>query len=182
MRLYDLNTSASVKRNYIPGGGGWGFPGSSDGKESACKAGDLETPLSGRALEEEMAAHSRILAWRIPWTEETGRLQALGLQRVWHGWATNTTHYFLKILCSKATNHTITQMKTYTVLFLVCKALFSLLCSPIFCPCFKAQLKTHLSWKLSHHSLANASFLSWFIAWSICCLSHPLAHAILVAI
>ena len=133
-------------------------------------------------LEEEMAAHSRILAWRIPWTEETGRLQALGLQRVWHGWATNTTHYFLKILCSKATNHTITQMKTYTVLFLVCKALFSLLCSPIFCPCFKAQLKTHLSWKLSHHSLANASFLSWFIAWSICCLSHPLAHAILVAI
>ena len=49
MRLYDLNTSASVKRNYIPGGGGWGFPGSSDGEESACKAGDLEIPLSGRA-------------------------------------------------------------------------------------------------------------------------------------
>ena len=99
-------------------------------------------------LEEEMATHS-------------GRLQSLGLQRVWHCWATNTTHHFLKILCSKATNHTITQIKTYAVLFLVGKALFSPLCSPIFCPCFKAQLKTQLSWKLSHHSLANASFLSW---------------------
>ena len=33
-------------------------------------------------LEEEMAIHSRILAWRIPWTEEPGRLQSMGLQRV----------------------------------------------------------------------------------------------------
>ena len=35
-------------------------------------------------LEEEMATHSRILAWRIPWTEEPGGLQSLGLQRVTH--------------------------------------------------------------------------------------------------
>ena len=35
-------------------------------------------------LEERMAAHSSILAWRIPWTEETGGLQAIGLQRVRH--------------------------------------------------------------------------------------------------
>ena len=33
-------------------------------------------------LEKEMAAHSRILAWRIPWTEEPGRLQSMRLQRV----------------------------------------------------------------------------------------------------
>ena len=31
-------------------------------------------------LEKEMARHSNILAWRIPWTEETGRLQSMGLQ------------------------------------------------------------------------------------------------------
>ena len=36
----------------------------------------------GDPLEEEMAAHSRILAWKIPWTEEPGRLQSMGLQRV----------------------------------------------------------------------------------------------------
>ena len=35
-------------------------------------------------LEEEMGTHSSILAWRIPWTEEPGRLQSMGLQRVGH--------------------------------------------------------------------------------------------------
>ena len=35
-------------------------------------------------LEKEMATHSSILAWRIPWTEEAGRLQSIGLQRVRH--------------------------------------------------------------------------------------------------
>ena len=35
-------------------------------------------------LEEGMATHSSVLAWRIPWTEEPGRLQAMGLQRVRH--------------------------------------------------------------------------------------------------
>ena len=39
----------------------------------------LEDPL-----EEEMATHSSILAWRIPWTEEPGGLQSMGLQRVRH--------------------------------------------------------------------------------------------------
>ena len=36
-----------------------------------------------------MATHSNILAWRIPWTEETGRIQSLASQRVRHDWATN---------------------------------------------------------------------------------------------
>ena len=35
-------------------------------------------------LEEGMATHSSILAWRIPWTEEPGRLQSMGSQRVGH--------------------------------------------------------------------------------------------------
>ena len=35
-------------------------------------------------LEEEMATHSSILAWRIPWTEEPGGLQSMGSQRVRH--------------------------------------------------------------------------------------------------
>ena len=58
-----------------------GFPCSSDGKESAYNAGDwvqfldLEDPL-----EKEMATHSSIFAWRIPWTEEPGRLQSTGSQ------------------------------------------------------------------------------------------------------
>ena len=35
-------------------------------------------------LEKEMATHSSTLAWKIPWTEEPGRLQSVGLQRVGH--------------------------------------------------------------------------------------------------
>ena len=38
----------------------------------------------------EMAAHSSILAWRIPWTEEPGGLQSMGSQKVRHDWVTNT--------------------------------------------------------------------------------------------
>ena len=40
-------------------------------------------------LEKEAATHSSILAWEIPWTEELGRLQSMGWQRVGHDWATN---------------------------------------------------------------------------------------------
>ena len=40
-------------------------------------------------LEKEMATHSSILAWRIPWREEPGRLQSTGSQRVRHDWATS---------------------------------------------------------------------------------------------
>ena len=35
-------------------------------------------------LEKEMATHSSILAWKVPWTEEPGRLQSMGSQRVGH--------------------------------------------------------------------------------------------------
>ena len=44
----------------------------------------LEDPLDNG-----MATHSSILAWKIPWTEEPGRLQSMGLQRVEHNWVTN---------------------------------------------------------------------------------------------
>ena len=66
------------------------FPGSSDGKASAYNAGDLVRSLGWEdPLEKEMATHSSILAWKIPWTEEPGRLQSIGLQRVEHDWATS---------------------------------------------------------------------------------------------
>ena len=41
-------------------------------------------PGSGRSLEEGMETPSSILAWRIPWTEEPGKLQSMGLQKVRH--------------------------------------------------------------------------------------------------
>ena len=53
-----------------------GFPGGSVGKEPSCNAG-WEVPL-----EKEMETHSGILAWKIPWAEEPGRLQSMRSQRV----------------------------------------------------------------------------------------------------
>ena len=60
-----------------------GFPSGSDGKESACNVGDPGSiPCSRDTLEKRRATHSSILAWRIPWTEEAGRIQSRGSQRV----------------------------------------------------------------------------------------------------
>ena len=64
-------------------------------------------------LEKEMATHSSILAWRIPWTEDPGGLQFMGLQRVGHDWATEHSVYvsilfsqfvapLLPLLCPKS--------------------------------------------------------------------------------
>ena len=41
-------------------------------------------------LEKEMTTHSSVLAWKIPWTEESGGLQSMGSQRVGHDSVTNT--------------------------------------------------------------------------------------------
>ena len=48
-------------------------------------------------LEKEMATHSSTLAWKIPWTEEPGRLQSMVSQTVRHDWVTSRTLYSLKV-------------------------------------------------------------------------------------
>ena len=55
-------------------------------KNPPANAGDKRVQSLAREdpLEEEMAAHSSISAWKIPWTEESGGLQSIGLQRVGH--------------------------------------------------------------------------------------------------
>ena len=61
-----------------------GFPGGSNGQESACNAGDPGSiPGWGRSPEREMAAHSSILAWRIPWTRGAWQSTVHGITRSW---------------------------------------------------------------------------------------------------
>ena len=69
--------------------GSSGFPGGgSNSNESARNARDLDSiPGLGRSLEEGMAAHSSILAWWVPWTEEPGGLQLMG-SLSWTQWQT----------------------------------------------------------------------------------------------
>ena len=59
-------------------------------KNPPASAGDVRDmgllPGSGRSLGQEMATNSSFFAWRISWTEETGRLWSTGLQKVRHDW------------------------------------------------------------------------------------------------
>ena len=66
-----------------------------DGQESTWNAGDPGSiPGLGKSPEEEMATHSNIVAWRIPWTEVPSRLQSMGSHRIGHDWATNTLKFY----------------------------------------------------------------------------------------
>ena len=61
------------------------FPGGSEVKASDSNVGDPGLiPGLGRSLEKEMATHFSSLAWKISWTEDPGRLQSMGSQRVGH--------------------------------------------------------------------------------------------------
>ena len=87
----------------------WDFPGKNTGVPNSqnkraslvaqtvkCLAAKRETWLwfwSGEdPLEKEMATHSSTLTWKIPWMENTGRLQSMGSQRVRHNWVTFHFH------------------------------------------------------------------------------------------
>ena len=62
----------------------------------------VQSPGQEDSLEKEMATHSSMLAWRIPWSEETGWLQLLEFQRVRHDWSNWThthTHIYVYIVC-----------------------------------------------------------------------------------
>ena len=59
-------------------------------QETQVRSLGLEDPL-----EKGMATHFSILDWRIPWTEEPGGLQSMGLQKVGHDSVTNTTAYYI---------------------------------------------------------------------------------------
>ena len=70
----------NLGKNFLKKSVSAGFLHDSDGKESACSVGDLGSiPGWEDPLEKRMATHSSILAWRIPRTEEPGRIQSMGL-------------------------------------------------------------------------------------------------------
>ena len=72
-----------------------GFPGGTGGKEPTCHCRrEIWVQSLGweNPLKEGLAAHSRILAWRIPWTEEPGGLQSIGSHRVGHNCSDSAQH------------------------------------------------------------------------------------------
>ena len=89
------------------------FPGGSDGKASAYNVGGLGSiPRLGRSPGGGNATHSSTHAWKISWTEEPGRLQSMGSQRVGHDWVTSLTHslthslpFTSSVIWGKVLNH-----------------------------------------------------------------------------
>ena len=70
----------------------WRFPGDSVLKDPPANAGDAgSTPGWGDPLKKGMATHSSVLAQEIPWTEEPGGLQSMGLQKNWTRFSNSTT-------------------------------------------------------------------------------------------
>ena len=102
------------------------FPSGASGKEPTCQcrrsrdAGLI--PALGRSPGKKMAIWSSIHAWKIPWTDEPGRLQSMELERVRHNWAwarvlthTHThTHTHTAVLCIPTHTQTLTHTHTHT--------------------------------------------------------------------
>ena len=82
-------------------------------------------------LEKEMATHSSIPAWRIPWTEEPGRLQSMGLQRAGHDQVTNTF-----IFIAELQNRPPRDISTWYVDYFMLKAMETLRFKRNHCPPF----------------------------------------------
>ena len=96
-------------------------------------------------LEEEMATHPSILAWRILWTEEPGGLQSTGSQRVGHDWVTNT--FTLSIIH----NHPLQSIPNYFKAPVISTA-----SSPWLVTIISSQSATHLHDKTSFSCLKIA--------------------------
>ena len=98
-----------------------GFPGGSDGKDLPAMRETWVWSLGQEdRLQKGVATHSSILAWRIPWTEEPGGLQSMGLQSVRHDWVTKHTHthtHTPPLMCSFVLASLILQTNLYSWYF-----------------------------------------------------------------
>ena len=118
-------------------------------------------------LEKEMATHSSTLAWRIPWREEPGGLQSMGLQKVGHDWVISMYSCHLFLMSSASFRSTsfrsfIVSMFAWnvpllSVLFLKRSLIFPiLLCSSI-----------SVHWPLRKAILLFCISFSWGWSWSL---------------
>ena len=104
-------------------------------------------------LEQDMATHSSILTWRIPWTEEPGRLLSMGAQRIGDDWMTNTISLSLQ-------KQTISNSNLLTCTVII----FSYYCICLLLIYFSDQAKfsKYALGSSDHHSL------SLFLVFTMC--------------
>ena len=92
-----------------------GFPGGASGNEPICQCRRRkDAPVQSLGwedpLEEGMATHSTVLAWRILWTEGPGELQTMGLQRVGHEWVTKHSTQHVSNVCGFQPSYILTNI------------------------------------------------------------------------
>ena len=109
-----------------------------------------------------MATHSSIIAWRISWTEETGGLKSMGLQRTRHNWATNIFFFF-----------THPQMKMLLFLFSRCGSWNSgsLLCLRLLLEGNESEILTQVEFQRLLSPIMMLIILCLLQAWysALCC-------------
>ena len=93
-------------------------------------------------LEEDMATHSSILAWKIPWTEEPSSLQSMGLQRARHDWVTEHTQNVKTSGWGEGKRHL--HREDYWVKFKILKTCLLLLLSSALSVTFNNHPTSHL--------------------------------------
>ena len=98
----------------------------------------------GNPLEKGMATHCSILAWRIPWREESGGLQPMGLQRIRHDWATNTSTINIPLSGGTTVYLSIHLMKDVLVAFKFWQSWIS--CYKHLCAGFCMDISFQLFW------------------------------------
>ena len=117
---------------------------------------ETQVPGSERSLEKEMATHSSIFAWRIPWTEEPGGLQFIGSQRVRQDWVTNTHVCVYRSMCIYMSTHMYVHLYVRVYIYIcVSKHTFIYVCTDKFFFIIQSFLKTCISYQI-----ISGSFLS----------------------
>ena len=108
-------------------------------------------------LEKEIATHSSILAWEIPWMEESDRLQSMGSQRVGHDWATSFTslyrppssllilEFYVKHIYHLCTDVYVKELKVFNKIIYMCIS-----CS--------ALSDSASPWTVAHHATLSMGF------------------------
>ena len=130
----------------------------------------------GNPLEKGMATHCSILAWRIPWREESGGLQPMGLQRIRHDWATNTSTINIPLSGGTTVYLSIHLMKDVLVAFKFWQSWIS--CYKHLCAGFCMDISFQLFWininsKIAWLSDKNmSSFVMPAVFQSSCTILH----------
>ena len=114
-------------------------------------------------LEEGMATHSNVLAWRIPWTEKLGGLQSIALQRGRHDWCDLACTKFREHSCTFSINTNLLNidsisLQLYTLMAQMVKNL----------PAMQETEIRSLGWKdsLEKRMATRSSVLPWIILWA----------------